>query len=862
MTIPEIPGYRVEGLLGRGACGSVYLARHESGGLVVAKVLRPESVNAELLANRIRRLYRSELPKVAVPLVAHSLKEAPYILISHLFSDREPQEIGERFAPRTLQMNLDEFLGRSGSWMLVRRLAQVLAEFHRRRVAHGNLKPGNIFFDAAGELLLADYAQGLMPGIDALNYTDALLYAPPEQLRDPEGYLEGAGFGWDVHAFGVLAFRLLNGVFPRCEETFRVVAPPAGEARRNGVEADCERVAAKLEQTPVAGWQGAPPTPEEAEAREVIDRCLKLDPAERYADMGEVLRALESITEARLGREAQNEERERVLVLERRRNAWKMAAGVGVAASLAMGILVGISSSKPGRSVPAPVVVVPPAPAPPQVDEEALIVSQEAVEAARKEVDRAVRASESLRIRHAEMTEDLGSSYELTDRLLSWAVESESHDLPVLEGRIGRLKSLDRSLRELLEKGEEHPPLERQRWRIELGMAELAVAGRQPEMARQRFAEALADAPAGDPSADARITRTRVLICLLGASDPEAGVSESEIAEARAAVEKIDPETMQRERLMAGLDLAEARRLRWAGEDERSLELYRQSIESMTRLCESQPQLAALRAWRARSFAEAGRVADGSLMADAALLLRQQAAAELIELIGRDPTRQDHRADLAGALGALAEAALELGDTAGAERMAKQGAELLEEVASGTGATDVGLVRLATLKGVLAACQAEAGQAEIAMRLVDEGLRHVEEALEKNNGNHVARFRSALLHWQKAGLYGWRGESVRELQLGTLARNEIQALLDGGCAYPSKAQLQRSRAYLTSELGDAALIAGRDVEAVTYFRESMNAWSELAAGTEGMTEYEEGLDWAEERLRDLGSLSSLPPSSR
>jgi hypothetical protein len=49
---------------------------------------------------------------------------------------------------------------------------------------------------------------------------------------------------------------------------------------------------------------------------------------------------------------------------------------------------------------------------------------------------------------------------------------------------------------------------------------------------------------------------------------------------------------------------------------------------------------------------------------------------------------------------------------------------------------------------------------------------------------------------------------------------------------------------------------------VTYFRESMNAWSELAAGTEGMTEYEEGLDWAEERLRDLGSLSSLPPSSR
>ena len=114
-----------------------------------------------MLVNRIRRLYRADPPKVAVPLVAHSLGQAPRILISHLISDREPQGIGELFSPRTLQMNLDEFLGRRGSWMLVRKLAQVLAEFHRRRVAHGNLKPGNIFFDADGELLLADYAQNL-----------------------------------------------------------------------------------------------------------------------------------------------------------------------------------------------------------------------------------------------------------------------------------------------------------------------------------------------------------------------------------------------------------------------------------------------------------------------------------------------------------------------------------------------------------------------------------------------------------------------------------------------------------------------------------------------------------------------------
>ncbi|NIP93815.1 MAG: protein kinase, partial [Akkermansiaceae bacterium] len=329
MSLPEIPGYRIETLIGKGACGSVYTARHESGGLVAVKLLDRRSCNPALIANRVNRLYRSSAPKAAVPLIAHSLEKEPILLIGALLADRMVKGIGERFIPRTLQLRLGDFLGKRGSWLLIRRLAQVLSEFHRRRVAHGNLKPGNIFLDAENEVLLSDYAQGLMPGILELPYTDALLYAPPEQLTNPDGYLEGAGYGWDVYAFGVLAFRLLNGIFPRCHKTFERVAPALGEQRRRGVEADCERIARELEKTSLAEWGGTPPTREEEEGRQIIERCLSLDPWERFSDMAEVLRALEAVASSRQQRLAREADEERVADIERRSRGWRTAAGLG-----------------------------------------------------------------------------------------------------------------------------------------------------------------------------------------------------------------------------------------------------------------------------------------------------------------------------------------------------------------------------------------------------------------------------------------------------------------------------------------------------------------------------------------------------
>ena len=107
MSLPDIPGYRIDTLIGKGACGTVYTARHDSGSLVAVKILDPNCINAELLCNRVNRLYRTSPPRATVPLIAHSLEKEPFLLVEGLMADRVVQGVGERFVPRTLQLQLE-----------------------------------------------------------------------------------------------------------------------------------------------------------------------------------------------------------------------------------------------------------------------------------------------------------------------------------------------------------------------------------------------------------------------------------------------------------------------------------------------------------------------------------------------------------------------------------------------------------------------------------------------------------------------------------------------------------------------------------------------------------------------------------
>ncbi|MGB0774879.1 MAG: serine/threonine protein kinase [Akkermansiaceae bacterium] len=292
MVQPQIDGLEILGLVGEGSCGSVFIARDQAGEWCAVRVFNALAVNRSLIEAIVKRLNAGTFPDGAIPVVWRESQQGSKCLIMPMLA--KVDEANGTIEPRTLQETMGEFPEKD-PWELIEKIARALASMHQRRIPHGNLKPGNVFFDDSGDVKLADFAMGHMPGVGMLPYTDALLYAPPEQLREPDGYTSGKGYVWDTYAFAVMAFRLLTGKFPRCEATFSKVAPGPGESHVTGIQTDVIKLAERLEHRELENWPEETSDPRERKRREVIQRCLSLNPEDRCADLTEVLKAWDDI---------------------------------------------------------------------------------------------------------------------------------------------------------------------------------------------------------------------------------------------------------------------------------------------------------------------------------------------------------------------------------------------------------------------------------------------------------------------------------------------------------------------------------------------------------------------------------------
>ena len=140
------------------------------------------------------------------------------------------------------------------------------------------------------------------------------------------------------------------------------------------------------------------------------------------------------------------------------------------------------------------------------------------------------------------------------------------------------------------------------------------------------------------------------------------------------------------------------------------------------------------------------------------------------------------------------------------------------------------------------------GQAEEAMKLIDDGIRLLDGGPAAVNP--LARYRLALLQWQKARLLGLGGKSKQETALELRALESLQALEGDPVDGPRTEQIRRSTAYLLGDLAHAMETAGKREEAMKYFAESVKVWELLCRARPGYEEYEEGLSWSRERLKE------------
>ncbi len=214
----EIVGgrYRLEGLLGAGGSGRVFLARDEVSGRQLA---------IKLFNTSYARGHQSYERFVREARITSSLRH-PNLVEVFAFSAEHGYLAMEYMVGRSLA---DRVAGGMRGTAARRMILDVLGGLelaHQRGIIHRDVKPANIFFDARGTAKLGDFGVAHLLDLGATQtggLIGTLAYMAPEQITG--AHLSIAA---DLYALGVTLFESLTGRLPFLGPDF--VAQHLGEA--------------------------------------------------------------------------------------------------------------------------------------------------------------------------------------------------------------------------------------------------------------------------------------------------------------------------------------------------------------------------------------------------------------------------------------------------------------------------------------------------------------------------------------------------------------------------------------------------------------------------------------------------------
>lgn len=250
MADVEIPGYRLQAEIGRGARSRVYSASHRArGGTYAIKVtnvpIDDPGMDARFLegGQAARKL---EHPNIVRVLEAGKLDGAYYRVMEYVRGG-------------DLNHNLAGGLHLQNLFLATKDVAAALDYAHRRGVVHGDLRPGNILFDEQGAVRVSGFA---MPASTAVGFSP---YCSPEQAAG--GSLSPRS---DFYSLGVIFYQMLTGRLP--------------DATRTGVAGS---TVVRLHE---------PPMPLQFAAfRPVVDRLLAKSPEDRFESGLQLAAALDDL---------------------------------------------------------------------------------------------------------------------------------------------------------------------------------------------------------------------------------------------------------------------------------------------------------------------------------------------------------------------------------------------------------------------------------------------------------------------------------------------------------------------------------------------------------------------------------------
>jgi hypothetical protein len=274
--INDIGPFRLLQRIGRGGMGVVYLAERRSGfAQQVALKIMPrfagDDAGRERFARERRILAQLRHPNICTILDGGELPDGtPWLAMEYV--------PGETLCAWSAAHGLDL----RARVALFLQLCDAVQDAHRNLVVHRDLKDSNVLVDNAGRLKLLDFgiARSLAPSADGHTLAQDAFFSPmtaaPEQIRG-----ERVSVGADVHALGALLHQLLAGRLP-----FEAAKLPPLDLQR----AILESVPPRMSDVTAPGAVAAEALRGDLDA--IVAHCLRKDPSERYAGVGELARDL------------------------------------------------------------------------------------------------------------------------------------------------------------------------------------------------------------------------------------------------------------------------------------------------------------------------------------------------------------------------------------------------------------------------------------------------------------------------------------------------------------------------------------------------------------------------------------------
>ncbi len=278
----HVVGYRIIRQIGEGAFGSVWLATEERTGKRVAIKFYSQrrGLDWAFLNREVEKLAALYTSRNIVGLIEVGWdSDPPHYIMEYL----EPGSLEDRLAAGPLPV--------PEAVRIANGVLQALISAHNCGILHCDLKPANVLLDSEIEPRLCDFGQSRLLD-EHSGALGTMFYMAPEQA-DTSAVADAR---WDVYALGALMYHMLCGSPPyRTDESAHEIA--AAETLKQRLET-YRRI---LRESP-------PPTDHrrvsgvDSRLAEILERCLAVDPAERFPNAQSVLEMFEQRERERVRR--------------------------------------------------------------------------------------------------------------------------------------------------------------------------------------------------------------------------------------------------------------------------------------------------------------------------------------------------------------------------------------------------------------------------------------------------------------------------------------------------------------------------------------------------------------------------------